>query len=138
MQIRQLFAGERENFKYFEDSWTQGQIPFIYKDMENHNGTLFQLDTCYWTRLRPFTWHKANPKYWHQVVVGEKKKKKIQCLLKDIKQGNERQASYPFKLCLWVSFFFFFFWLNGKSKEALFVPSSYNFYVIFFNHNFGS
>ena len=36
------------------------------------------------------------------------------------------------------SFFFFFFWVSGKNKEALFVPSSYDFYVIFFNHNFGS
>ena len=36
--------------------------------------------------------------------LGEKKKKKS--LLKGFKQGNERQASYPFKLCLWVRFCF--------------------------------
>ena len=32
-------------FKYFEDSWTQDQIPLITKDVENYNDTLLRLDT---------------------------------------------------------------------------------------------
>lgn len=31
-------------FKYFEDSWIQGQILQITKDTENHNDTFIRLD----------------------------------------------------------------------------------------------